>query len=333
MKEWVQNSLWKAWVKRAEPAAQVALDAGVEGYLKAPSHPGYQWAALAATQKSRPPRQRWPGFLEPGLSWDALVEARGNLYATGSRMRDSVLGMEFVRVESGRFYMGASPESGDWPESLVDPQAGLEERVPHQVHISRPFWLGKFPVLNQEYAVFMKEVRPEVPFRAYRHKGLYPAVDLSWRDACAFCSWFSEKSGLKARLPTEAEWEWAARGPENRRYPWGNKEPSILLANYDYQNRGVASKVYHTGHKAEGSGPFGAQDQAGTCLEWCMDAWRAYYLPEPEIDPGYPIRSRSLMRVLKGGAGPASRIRCSSRWSLPADQGSPYAGFRILVEF
>lgn len=118
-----------------------------------------------------------------------------------------------------------------------------------------------------------------------------PVVGVSWFEAAAYAQW------VDCRLPTEAEWERAARGAEGRRYPWGNADPNESLLNYE-SNIGRPTPV---GIYPQGATPKGVQDMAGNIDEWCSDWWDdKYYRKSPKQDPQGPSSGSS--RVLRGGA-------------------------------
>lgn len=138
---------------------------------------------------------------------------------------------------------------------------------PHQVTLAA-VWMGIFPVTNSEYAVYAKATGAPLPAAWQDPRFAAPAqpvVTVSWEDALGYCSWAG------GRLPSEAEWEWSARGPDRRRYPWGDSASSEQVAHLAQDwNLGGTSPV---GSHPMGQGPFGHQDLAGNVWEWCMDAW------------------------------------------------------------
>jgi serine/threonine-protein kinase len=140
---------------------------------------------------------------------------------------------------------------------------------------------------------------------------------VSWEEAQAYCRW----AGLC--LPSEAQWEAAARGTDGRRYPWGNAEPTPELANYGGRESGTTP----VGSYPKGAGPFGALDQAGNVWEWCEDVWdtAAYRERDGQRNPlghtGDPA-----VRCLRGGSWNYDA------WSLPAAYRNGYhASLRIWV--
>src|SRR5207237_130000 len=121
-----------------------------------------------------------------------------------------------VEVAGGSFNMGRDPSNRDIP---------LDETPSHEVRIGK-FWIGRYEVTNQQYQEFVKQgkYRPPVGWNgAAFPSGAadLPVTNVSWEDATAYCKWLSEELGVNFRLPTEAEWEFAARGTDGRIYPWG----------------------------------------------------------------------------------------------------------------
>ena len=208
----------------------------------------------------------------------------------------------WVEIPGGAFSMGAQKETPGEPGYEAEAEDG--ESPVHRVTLSA-FRLARHPVTNAEYAVFVKEARKEPPGhwedgRIPDGKEEHPVVDVSWNDAVAFCEWLSRrvsKGGLDriVRLPTEAEWEYAARGVEARKYPWGSESPNERLANFG----DTVGDTTPAGTYPEGATPEGVHDLAGNVWEWCGD-WFGAYSPEDENDPTGPPSGAS--RVLRGGS-------------------------------
>ena len=195
-------------------------------------------------------------------------------------------GMVLVYVPGGEYPMGAD-DLGDKPKPR------------HRARLS-PFWIGKHPVTNEQFQKYLtahskvNQLRWNEPRLNQRRQ---PIVRVSWEDASAFCVW----AGLE--LPSEAQWEAAARGPEGRKYPWGNAEPTVELAVYGQSfETGRAQLV---GSRPKGEGPFGTLDQAGNVWEWCGDAWdeQAYAGREGGVvkEP-FHEQENAVARVVRGGS-------------------------------
>ena len=212
-----------------------------------------------------------------------------------------------------------------------------DEKPVHWVRIS-PFWLAETPVTNHQYARFLQATGYEEPptWRDRRFSAPeQPVVSVSWIDAQAFCRWLSEKSGLEVGLPTEAQWELAARGPESREYPWGDAKPDSSRACFgqDWQK----GKPAPVGSFPDGAGPFEALDQAGNVWEWCQDAWdEEAYAKRGQAEPLDPVVDREggedVLRVFRGGSwlDPAESLRAAYRNGYPATDRFQLIGFRLV---
>ena len=191
-------------------------------------------------------------------------------------------GLEYVRIPAGTFQMGAIPGDDDSRD---------KEKPQHPVTISNGLWLAKTPVTVAAYKRFVKETRAEMPeapdFNPDWQKEDHPIVRVRWDEAVTYCQWAG------SRLPTEAEWEYAARGGEGGLvYPWGN---AIDRENANYGGSGTSPVG---SYPANG---FGLCDMAGNVEEWCSDWYdEDYYSHSADKDPQGP--SSGDWRVLRGGA-------------------------------
>ncbi len=199
--------------------------------------------------------------------WEELrrhVEAQRIVSLPDSLTITTPIHMELVRVPAGEFLMGSDPAK--------DKHADDDEQPQHTVYLSE-YYIGKYPVTNAQYAAFVKATRHKsaawkgIP----RGKEDHPVVDVSWRDAVAFCQWVSEKSGYDVKLPTEAQWEKAARGAGGRIYPWDNKWDAAR-ANTKEGGPGDTTPVGK--YSPAGDSPYGAADMSGNVWEWCADWWK-----------------------------------------------------------
>jgi len=249
---------------------------------------------------------------------------------------------DLVFVPAGAFKMGDN--FGD----------GLpRERPVHTVELDA-FYIGKFETTNGQWKKFRDDpgyddvkfwpegrVAPkdQIPYwtQANNHGGAtpnsddFPVLGVNWDSAFAYCNWVSAKTGKKYRLPTEAEWEKAARGTDQRRYPWGN-DIDHTYANY------VGSSSFDTGMKVgtfnKGASPYGVYDMAGNVMEWCADWYgRDYYSVSPRKNPKGP--STGAYRVVRGGSFfvEAPDLRSYGRSAAwPSFQAHRMIGFRVARE-
>ncbi|MCB9761273.1 MAG: SUMF1/EgtB/PvdO family nonheme iron enzyme [Alphaproteobacteria bacterium] len=233
--------------------------------------------------------------------------------------------MELVWVPPGTFVMGASPD---------DRAATSWERPPHTVTISKGFWLGRFPVTNAQYQRYVEATGAREP-QSFRQEGFddpdMPVTFVSWQDAQDFCRWLGETEGHTVRLPTEAEWEWAARGDDGRGYPWGPQPPTLERAWYGSYGTDPKDQEFKPGFgehgdvvrgpapvggRPAGASPAGAEDMAGNVFEWCADTWRDQY--DASDDGAIDIYQEDPAvsdRVVRGGSWiyDSWRLRCSCR--------------------
>jgi formylglycine-generating enzyme required for sulfatase activity len=252
-----------------------------------------------------------------------------------------------VKIPAGEFWMGSRPSYGE------------EDEYPqHKVHLEE-YYIAKYEVTNEQFEKFIAETgyrtdaeengyglvyngyrwesRACVNWRYYYSKSRerHPVVMISWNDAKAYCDW----AGL--RLPTEAEWEKAARGSDERKYPWGNEwSPSkcaalgtsigLLRSKPGYMDMGGGHGTTPVGHFAYGVSPYGCFDMAGNAWEWCADRYDScYYSLGEHCNPTGPLAGE--YHVLRGGSWLAASWNCRSAfriWSTPSFQRSIY-GFRV----
>ncbi|WP_428268201.1 SUMF1/EgtB/PvdO family nonheme iron enzyme [Haliangium sp.] len=246
---------------------------------------------------------------------------------------EPVTEMRFLWVPGGTFWMGSGDE---------DPDARDREKPKHQVRVS-PFWLAETPVTNRQYEQFV-QVRPET-----REPGLWrqrqfnqseqPVVGVTWVEAAAFCEWLAEVSGRRMVLPTEAQWEFAARSVDGRRYPWGDEPPDKSRAHY---GKGMLEGALPVGSRPAGRGPYGHLGLAGNVWEWCRDAWdeaayrrRAGATPtiEPYTEPPDDKPLNVLRRACRGVAFDhgARNLRAAYRHGVLARGWSQDLGFRVAA--
>ncbi len=218
-----------------------------------------------------------------------------------------------VYIPPGEFTMG----SNDYDD----------EKPPHNVFLDG-YWMGKYEVTFDQYDKYCEETRKKESYDEGWGRGKRPIINVSWKDAKAYCDWLAKKTGLKFKLPTEAQWEKAARGEDGRKYPWGNRV-SKSLANYNF-NVGKTSPV---GSYPKGASPYGLLDMAGNVLEWCNDWFdKDYYKNSPYKNPLGP--ENGPVRVSRGGdwSDDADDLRCAYRsYGFPSVRAF-VVGFRLCQD-
>jgi formylglycine-generating enzyme required for sulfatase activity len=267
--------------------------------------------------------------------------------------------LELVRVPEGPFLMG-SPED--------DPIAYFDEHPQHPVYVPE-FYIGKYEVTLEAFRAFVEATGHEttaesrgggyawmgyqwgyVDGASWTHpqgidtipmsRDKHPVTLVSWDDALAFCEWASDVTGFDIRLPTEAEWEKAARGSDGMSFPWGEQPPSGGLANYadwnliaEWADEGQDDGYEFTapvGTYPEGVSPYGAHDMAGNVWEWTSTLYVDYpYVP----DDGREDPNDRKARVLHGGSylSEAAYTRTATRLrAIPLHRDS-HIGFRVAA--
>ena len=217
-----------------------------------------------------------------------------------------------VRVPGGVFTMGQAP--------IVEAEA---PNPPHRVELS-PFWIAVHPVTRSEYASFAEATKvPGSPAVGCDRPEL-PVVNVGFEEAVRYCAWAG------GCLPTEAQWEFAARSGDGRRYPWGDAAPDELRACFALDwNRGGPSPI---GLHPAGASPFGCQDMAGNVWEWCLDVFRPNaHLERERLGRDPCVGGAARVRALRGGCWRSidSKLQAAYRnWSHEAARHSTI-GFRV----
>ena len=260
---------------------------------------------------------------------------------------NSPTALNLARIPPGDFFMGAADAQED-------------ERLVHRVFISE-FFIGRFPVTHDEYLRFVRATGHPPPgirdlplvargdresiFRELAGpyiwddhqpppgRGGHPVVLIRYDDALAYCRWLSEASGRFVRLPSEAEWEKAARGgADGLKYPWGNEIDSSRAV---YLTDPITKR--QQGTRPTGTYPpngYGLYDACGNVWEWTSDWYSAEYYGLGELrDPRGP--ASGSLRMVRGGSWvnqDVSMLRCAYRHKVPPDTYAYSVGFRIVCE-
>ncbi len=234
-----------------------------------------------------------------------------------------------VTVDAGPFTRGCDDGT---------PGCDGESQPAGQVTVS-PFRIDAFEVTNAAYALFLTDhgndcdgaqcfslfVNGEIEdqgngtWLADEETENHPVHDVDWLGAATYCDWAGR------RLPTEAEWELAARGEDGRRFPWGAEDPDCALAIF---NDCPDTGAWDVGTRPDGRSPFGAYDMAGNLWEWASD-WMADDWSDSDTDnPTGPVFGDS--RVVRGGSYVSNSVAITtwSRWGRDPEHGSGWVGFR-----
>lgn len=246
----------------------------------------------------------------------ALNECKGDISCAETMLRKIILTSyfpEMISIPAGKFPMGS-----------ID--GGSKEQPAGQVKISA-FKMGKYEVTYEEYKAYLEATCQEIPEHVdYEELGRHPVVDVTWNDAVEYCEWLSKETGREFRLPTDAEWEYAARGTDGRKYPWGNE---FALSNAAFNLDGSVS----VGSYPKDMSPFGAMDMTGNVAEWVGDWFADKYNPKDLINPkGLKI---SDYRVLRGGSWCESDpggLRGADRYLFCPEFRDYCVGFRVAED-
>jgi formylglycine-generating enzyme required for sulfatase activity len=263
---------------------------------------------------------------------EAIQRALGAGAAVAAIVKEAVFfeletGIRALGVPGGRFRMGMRRVNAAGPVRWVK---------------LSPYWLGETPVTNLQYERFLvanPEHRRPMYWKDERFEGdTRPVIGVSWDDAVAFCAWLSglpgvKGAGLRAVLPSEAQWEFAARGDDERRYPWGKERPSERLAVFARRGKGVTTAP--VGSCPKGAGPFGHLDLVGNVWEWCRDVWheRAYELRADEAHDPVNEEGDLELRSIRGDCWYSDELwAAAERAGLRSWRRNDSYGFRVGFE-
>lgn len=236
----------------------------------------------------------------------------------------SPIAFDWVKIPAGEFIMGS--------DKSIDKDAFDDELPQNRMHLP-DYWIAKTPVTVAQFAQFVKatnyKTTAEVEGKAYvyngskgdwvegadwahprgpqsdvKQKANHPVTCVSWADAVAFCRW------ANVRLPTEAEWEKAARGDDGRIYPWGNEAPDKSRCNFNM----IEKDTTPVGNYPKGASPYGCLDMAGNVWEWTSTKWLSNY--EDYVNQVNNSLEGDELRVVRGGSFGSHRrgVRCAARY-------------------
>jgi formylglycine-generating enzyme required for sulfatase activity len=240
---------------------------------------------------------------------------------------------EMILIPAGAFLMGSDPRK--------DKHAHAREEPQHSLHLP-DFYMAKTPVTNAQYRAFVRAAGYRPPDHWWdgqppAGKEHHPVVHVSWHDALAYCRWLSETTGRSYRLPSEAHWEKAARGPNGQTYPWGDSwDPERCNT-----KEGGVGDTTPVGTHPDGASPYGLLEMSGNVYEWTISLW-GREMQEPDF--GYPyapsdgredlLAGNGVLRVLRGGAFyyTALYARAAHRVKSYPDYRVRTRGFRVCLE-
>jgi formylglycine-generating enzyme required for sulfatase activity len=264
--------------------------------------------------------------------------------------------LELVYIRTNEFLMGSN--------RAADPKAADNELPQHKLFLNA-YFIGRTPVTVAQFAVFVQATGYRTTAEQYGHgynlvdgrwkeikdaqwrfphgsenivqqKSAHPVTLVSWYDALAFCNWLTDMTQFQVYLPSEAEWEQAARGTDGQIYPWGNEEPTDTLCNF---NLNVKDTTPVGQYSPQGDSPAGCADMAGNVIEWTRSLW-GVDLHTPEFN--YPYSEREperediqapddVRRVVRGGGwdDDYEGVRAAFRLPNPPISRNDILGFRV----
>ncbi len=238
--------------------------------------------------------------------------------------------MEMVKIPAGSFLMGNHPS-----EFFTN-----DNECPQRTVYLDEYWIARTPITNQMWKTFVDESQYTCKDENYLKHWMdgappkdaleHPVVYISFADLVEFCSFY------KFEIPSEAQWERAARGDQGAPWPWGHTQPHPGLCNFFESEQDTTTPV---GMYPEGASPYGLLDCSGNAWEWCVDEWNPNWLKSMEESPSNPIYQASkevipgVEHSIRGGCYlyRASGVRCSFRYK--SAKRAPYISARVIKKF
>lgn len=261
-----------------------------------------------------------------------------------------MLDNDMIAIPSGEYTIGLSDEQVETIAAL-DPRVDLKRSArcqPQRTVFLEGFLIAKQPVSVKEYAEYADRVGiPMPPAPPWGFHDDYPIVNVTWYDASGYCHWSGK------RLPTEVEWEAAARGFTAQLFPWGNEwlddaAHSDGLAEHSHKCRWSNEETSPVGSHPKGSSPFGVEDMVGNIWEWCADLREAEAILRGEAVPDYVGKGNFWVgtcdKATRGGrllpdgvertitTNGLSTLTCGARGNSPAALSDSYKGFRCVKD-
>jgi formylglycine-generating enzyme required for sulfatase activity len=240
---------------------------------------------------------------------------------------------EMILIPAGEFLMGSDPGK--------DRGALDDEQPQHTVYLP-DYYIAKAPVTNAQYAAFVQVTQHMPPIHWPKAlepqpgKENHPVVEVTWHDAVAYCRWLASITGKPYRLPSEAEWEKAARGTDGRIYPWGNQWDAKRCNSKE----GGPGGTMPVGTYSDGASPYGLLDMVGNVCEWTRSLWGRELKRSDFKYPYDPADGREALvagdyirRAVRGGSfyNIRGRVRCAFRSGYYLVYHTTYLGFRVCV--
>ena len=243
--------------------------------------------------------------------------------------RDAPQLPEMVLIPTGQFVMGIPEEEGAREGAERDPELYTRSRPFHVVTIRQPFWLGRYPVTRMEYAAFVRDTGYRGDgglWRSpnFRQDELHPVVSIRYDGALKYIEWLNAQTSGGYRLPSEAEWEYAARGGSQLARFWGDSWEGH--ERYAWTGRSGTAPVTEREPNA-----YRLHDMLGNVWEWCADPWHANYRGAPTDGSVWTSNADLRYRVARGGSwkDPPRLLRAGVRYVVDPTNGDHIYGFRV----
>jgi formylglycine-generating enzyme required for sulfatase activity len=235
---------------------------------------------------------------------------------------------QWVTILAGEFWMGSDKD---------DPNAFDHEKPAHRLFLPE-FQMARTPITNAQYLLYVQATGVKPPRfwedgQPPKEKLDHPVVWFSWHDACKYCEWLSQVTGKAIRLPSEAEWEKAARGDQDKRaYPWGDAFDGVKCNSRELRLEDTTPVSIFSA----GASPYGCLDMTGNVWEWTRSVWGTYPYPTNETERAQREdlqASEDRPRVLRGGAfwDFSQLVRCAFRFRYDPQVVYHHVGFRVVV--
>jgi formylglycine-generating enzyme required for sulfatase activity len=240
------------------------------------------------------------------------------------RMKNGTNVPEMVVIPAGRFRMGD-----------IQGKGRKDEKPVHEVHIGKRFGMSRYEITFDQYDEFARATGRDLPDDEEFGRGRRPVIRVSWNDAGDYAAWLSQQTGKRYRLPTEAEWEYAARGGTETAYWWGDEMKPGFANCISCGTRPDNRQTAPVGSFKPN--PFGLYDTAGNVGEWVQDCWHENYQGAPSDGSAWGKEDNGDCdgRVHRGGAFRSVNkvnVRSSSRDMYRAGARPNHVGFRLVRE-
>jgi len=246
-----------------------------------------------------------------------IIRSRKPLEIYRDELKDGTLGPEMVIVPAGSFRMGD-----------IGGEGSGDERPVHTVNFAQAFAIGRYTVTFDEYDDYAKANQIEPPSDSGWGRGKRPVINVSWKDAVAYAHWLAGQTGKAYRLPSEAEWEYAAKAGTETAYWWGDNIETNRANCAGSGSEWSGKQTAPVGSFP--ANPWGLQDTVGNVWEWVHDPWHGNYEGAP-VDGSVWEQGGSDSRVLRGGSWsrPRDYARASYRFRRNPDARYNSVGFRL----